>query len=85
MSELLSIWKRLGEKEKCAKRFMEFISQPGFRFSRQSRAPVFRFFQCSKAFQLKELAGIVFNRFESELDDKNYYYYMDNFSQMSAP
>jgi tetratricopeptide (TPR) repeat protein len=80
ISELLAIWKRQGEKEKCAKRFLEFIAQPNYRFSRFSQAPVYRFFQCCKAFNMKENADIIFQRFESELDNQNRNYYAANFT-----
>ena len=79
ISELLAIWKQQGEKEKCVQRFMEFISQPNYRFSRYSQAPVFRFFQCCRVFRMKEDAEQVFERFKAELDDQNYNYYMTNF------
>jgi Tfp pilus assembly protein PilF len=80
ISELLAIWKQQGEKEKCVKRFLEFIAQPNYRFSRYSQAPVFRFFQCCKAFNMKENADLIFHRFGSKLDDKNLNYYTDNFT-----
>ncbi len=79
MSELLAIWKRQREKEKCAQRFLEFIAQPNYRFSRYSQAPVYRFFQCCSAFSMKASADLVFERFKSKLDDQNLKYYMSNF------
>ena len=79
MSELLAIWKRQGEKEKCAQRFLDFISQTNYRFSRYSQAPIFRFFQCCSAFNMKAYADLVFDRFRSELDDQNLKYYRSNF------
>jgi hypothetical protein len=79
MSELLASWKRQREKEKCAQRFLEFIAQANYRFSRQSQAPVFRFFQCCQAFNMKEYADLVFQRFASRLDDMNLQYYASNF------
>jgi tetratricopeptide (TPR) repeat protein/ActR/RegA family two-component response regulator len=80
ISELLAIWQRQGEKEKCAQRFLEFIVQPSYRFTRYSQASVFRFFRCCKAFNMKEYATQVFERFQSELDDQNLKYYMSAFS-----
>jgi tetratricopeptide (TPR) repeat protein len=79
ISELLAIWNRQGEKEKCAQRFMEFISQPEYQFSRYSQAPVFRFFQCCSAFNMREYAKQVFKRFQSQLDERNLNYYESNF------
>jgi tetratricopeptide (TPR) repeat protein len=81
MSELLSIWNRLDKKEKGAKRFAEFILQPNYRFTRYTQAPVFRFFQFCRAFNLKEEAKKIFERFESELDDQNIGYYRRNFPE----
>ncbi|HEV2799023.1 MAG TPA: tetratricopeptide repeat protein [Pyrinomonadaceae bacterium] len=79
MSELLGIWRRQGEGEKCARRFLEFIGQAGYRFSRYSQAPVFRFFHCCRDFKMKESADLVFERFERELDEQNLNFYMRNF------
>jgi len=59
---------------------MEFIAQPGFRFTRTTQAPVFRFFQCCKAFGMKDYARQVFDRFGSKLDDQNIRFYKDNFA-----
>jgi len=81
VSELLAIWKQQKEKEKCVQRFFQFIDQPNYRFSRYSQAPVFRFFQCCRAFDLGEYAGQVFERFESELDEMNVSYYENNFNK----
>jgi tetratricopeptide (TPR) repeat protein len=79
VSELLVIWEKQGEREKCLQRFQEFIAQPDYQFSWSSQMPVFRFFQCCRAFDMKEYAEQVFERFKSELDERNYNYYMTNF------
>jgi predicted Zn-dependent protease len=71
MSELLGAWNRQGEKEKCAMRFFAFIEQVNYRFSRYSQAPVFRFFQCCRKFGMKNEAKLVYERFQSELDERN--------------
>ena len=75
MSELLGTWSRQGEKEKCKERFLKFINQRNYRFSRYSQAPVFRFFQCCRKFAMKEEAKLVFDRFKSQLDDRNVDFY----------
>jgi tetratricopeptide (TPR) repeat protein len=75
MSELLAIWERQGEKDKCTQRFLTFIDQPGYRFSRISQASVFRFFRCCRTFGMKEHADTVFERFKSQLDDRNLEFY----------
>jgi hypothetical protein len=80
MSELLGTWLKQGEKDKCAHRFMGFISQPRYRFTRYSQAPVFRFFQCCRRFGMKDLADQVFQRFESDLDDRNLELYRNTFT-----
>ena len=79
ISELLAIWKQRKEKEKCVQRFLEFVDQPNYQFSRFSQAPVFRFFQCCLAFNMRESAQQVFERFKSELDEQNINYYTRNF------
>lgn len=79
ISELLAIWKLQGKRENCSHRFIEFISQPGYRFTRYSQAPVFRFLQCCKAFDMKQDADNVFQRFRSKLDDQNLNFYTANF------
>jgi len=79
MSELLAIWNRMNKKEKGAQRFEEFILQSHYRFTRYSQAPVFRFFQFCRAFNLKEDAKNIFDRFEADLDDQNIGYYRRNF------
>jgi tetratricopeptide (TPR) repeat protein len=71
MSELLGVWTRQGEKEKCKKRFFAFIEQPRYEFTRYSQAPVFRFFQCCRKFGMSEEAKSVFERFKLQLDDRN--------------
>lgn len=80
MSELLGTWSRQGEKEKCAKRFLAFIEQPNFKFSRYSQAPVFRFFQCCRKFGMKAEAKLVYERFQSQLDERNVHFYKSTFS-----
>ncbi|MFL6216133.1 MAG: tetratricopeptide repeat protein [Blastocatellia bacterium] len=80
LSELLAIWRRQRKKDECRRRFEEFIAQPGFRFSRYFQAPVLRFFQCCKAFGMKEAARQVFERFGSQLDERNLQFYDDNFT-----
>jgi tetratricopeptide (TPR) repeat protein len=79
MSELLAIWSRLGKKEECVRRFLQFIAQPNYRFSQYSQAPTFRFFQCCRNFNLKAEAKLIFERFQSQLDDQNIKYYRSNF------
>ena len=79
MCELLGVWKRRGEGEKCVRTFMAFIGQWDYRFSRYSQAPVYRFFQCCKAFGMKEQADEVFRRFGAELDERNQELYFSNF------
>jgi tetratricopeptide (TPR) repeat protein len=71
MSELLGVWNRQGEKGKCKERFLAFIGQPRYKFTRYSQAPVFRFFQCCRKFGMKDEAKSVFERFQSRLDDRN--------------
>ena len=79
MSELLGTWSRQGEKEKCAKRFFAFIEQPNYKFSRYSQAPVFRFFQCCRRFGMKTEAKLVYERFQSQLDERNIHFYKSTF------
>ena len=71
MSELLGVWTRQGKKEKCKERFLAFIGQPRYQFTRYSQAPVFRFFRCCQKFGMKDEAKLVFDRFQSQLDDRN--------------
>jgi tetratricopeptide (TPR) repeat protein len=71
MSELLGVWNRQGEKDKCRDRFLAFIGQPRYKFTRYSQAPMFRFFQCCRKFGMKDEAKMVFERFKSQLDDRN--------------
>jgi len=71
MSELLGVWNRQGEKDKCRDRFLAFIGQSRYKFTRYSQAPVFRFFQCCRKFGMKDEAKLVFERFQSQLDDRN--------------
>ncbi len=71
ISEMIAIWTRQNEGEKCVQRFMEFIGQPNYRFSRSSQAPVYRFFQCCRRFHMSDAAKTVFDRFRSELDERN--------------
>ena len=80
MSELLGTWTRQGEKEKCTKRFFAFIEQPNYRFSRYSQAPVFRFFQCCRKFGMNSEAKLVYERFQSQLDDRNVHFYKSTFA-----
>jgi hypothetical protein len=80
MSELLGIWNSQGEKEKCASRFLAFIEQPNYRFSRYSQAPVFRFFRCCQKFGMASEATLVYERFKSQLDDRNVQLYKSTFS-----
>ena len=79
MSELLGTLDRLGDKEKCKERFLAFIDQPGYRFSRYSQAPVFRFFQCCRRFGMKDEAKLVYHRFQSHLDERNVHFYTSAF------
>ncbi|HEX7335500.1 MAG TPA: tetratricopeptide repeat protein [Pyrinomonadaceae bacterium] len=79
ISELLGAWTRKGEKEKCAERFFAFIEQPNYKFSRYSQAPVFRFFQCCRRFGMKNEAKLVYERFQSQLDDRNLHFYQSTF------
>jgi len=79
MSELLGVWSRQGEKEKCAKRFLAFIQQSKYKFTRSSQAPVFRFFQCCRKFGMKDEAKLVYERFQSQLDDRNVEFYKSAF------
>lgn len=79
MSELLGTWDRVGEKEKCKQRFLAFIEQPGYKFSRYSQAPVFRFFQCCRRFGMRDEAKVVYERFRSQLDDRNLDFYESTF------
>jgi hypothetical protein len=79
MSELLGIWMRQKDKEKCEQRFIGFIDQPKYYFSRESQAPVYRFFRCCKVFDMKEQAKTVYERFESRLDAANLEFYGQNF------
>jgi len=79
MSELLGVWMRQGEKEKCKQRFLAFIGQPRYEFTRYSQAPVFRFFQCCRKFEMKDEAKLVFERFQSQLDDRNLDLYKSTF------
>jgi tetratricopeptide (TPR) repeat protein len=71
MSELLAIWMRQGEGEKAARRFIEFIDQSEYKFTRSSQAPVFRFFQCCRRFGMADQARQVYERFGSQLDERN--------------
>jgi Flp pilus assembly protein TadD len=79
MSELLGTWNRQGNRERCKKRFLAFIAQPNYKFSRYSQAPVFRFFQCCRKFGMKEEAKSVFERFQAQLDDRNIDFYKSTF------
>jgi tetratricopeptide (TPR) repeat protein len=79
MSELIAIWTRQNEGEKCAKRFMEFIEQPRYRFTRSSQAPVFRFFRCCERFGMADHARTVFERFRTQLDDTNVQFFQKAF------
>jgi len=71
MSELLGVWNRQGEKDKCKERFLAFLGQPDYKFSRYSQAPVFRFFQCCRKFGMKDEAKLILERFQTQLDDRN--------------
>jgi Flp pilus assembly protein TadD len=80
MSELLGVWNRQGEREKCKERFLAFIGQPRYKFTRYSQAPVFRFFQCCRKFGMNDEAKSVFERFQSQLDARN----IDLYESMSG-
>jgi len=79
MSELLSVWSRQGNRQRCSQRFLSFIAQPEYKFSRYSQAPVFRFFQCCRKFGMKNEAKLIYERFQSELDDRNIDFYTSAF------
>src|SRR5688572_19031530 len=79
MSELLGIWSRQGSGERCAQRFLSFIAQPEYKFNRYSQAPVFRFFQCCRKFGMKKEAKLVYEKVQSELDDRNLDFYKSAF------
>jgi len=79
ISELLGIWTRQGDKTKCRERYLSFIGQPKYNFTRYSQAPVFRFFRCCEKFGMTEEARMVFERFEAELDDRNIDFYKSSF------
>ncbi len=79
LSELLGTWLRQGEKEKCKTRFFTFIEQPKYKFSRYSQAPFFRFFQCCRKFGMKDEAKRAYERFQTQLDDRNIHLYQSTF------
>ena len=80
MSELLGVLRKQYKKELCSSRFLDFISQPRYRFGQHSQAPVFRFLLCCRDFHMKTEAEIVFQRFGKKFDKKNRTFYEQNFT-----
>jgi len=80
MAELLAVWKQQKKPDLCYSRFFAFINQPKYRFGRHSQAPFFRFLLCCRDFGMKKEAAYIFERFGSQLDDKNKNFYIENFT-----
>jgi len=80
MAELLAVWKQQKKPDLCYSRFFAFINQFKYRFGRHSQAPFFRFLLCCRDFGMKKEAAYIFERFGSQLDDKNKNFYIENFT-----